>query len=807
MNQKFELTSLERKKIIDKLPDITIRMVMDLYNTTFTQSRFRISSVVIDNGAFSIKESDAEKKQKSPFNANGEAWTDFKHEASGVGAFQLLSYLEGIDFEDRDLALYKIKEYFLDEKYELDNSKISSGKVSFTAAYSLSGKSNNPLGDDNREFEAPPRYDEYLELGINYLNGKRGIPIELLKRTMDYEEGKIYVTKNFDGDKRVVFVSRLNSEERSIDSGYDNYAFKGTGNRGNIKKISGFEVAADDNALTYETIVEDGEEYEMIKKGTGYFALTEGAIDALSYNALFPDRFVTSLNGCGNFTLAYLKTTGYLDAKNDISIRVAFDNDEAGDIAAQKLFNAIYVRMILCKKYEGLLKQKYKHLIEEYGEDGWKKAVDEWILKEEIDFPVKNSPHTLFFNNPFYQKNGYPIYSKKEHIENQVYIDNYGNEKVYQRKILDKQYTPTGEIGLPTIEFRISQELADLLNIKEKKCEIHVKEDNFYKVTDTMLVREKPFSEKDWNETLIKQGISYLYRYSECYNNNFKNEKGEISFPQIDDTKSEISFYRNRNIKCENIKKYFLDTEQQIVLEEKVKEIKDVIKPINNASFEEYLVNFNQRKNMFLQFDELFEQNMSKRTTLEEKINKTLKQEEQKEREVKCEEQNVKQEEKNTKQENNKNYSKILFGQKNKMIQEQKNEKLNIKEAFKKAELIEEDKKVVELNASLTKPVNIVDKNIKISEKEDEEKNIIVEQAIENQKNKQNEVLKKYENLDQFDDLNPPPLDYNDNYINEMAMYENNQCEQDMQAEAEFYYYQQLEAEEKNNFSSSPKLK
>ena len=68
-------------------------------------------------------------------------------------------------------------------------------------------------------------------------------------------------------------------------------------------------------------------------------------------------------------------------------------------------------------------------------------------------------------------------------------------------------------------------------------------------------------------------------------------------------------------------------------------------------------------------------------------------------------------------------------------------------------------------------------------------------------------MLKKYENLDQFDDLNPPPLDYDDNYINEMAMYENNQCEQDMQAEAEFYYYQQLEVEEKNNSSSSPKLK
>lgn len=602
------LNPKEKKSIIEALPNITIAMVLDMYHTRQDNLRLRVTSEYIDNGAFEIKAPDENKKNASPFNANGEAWRDFKNEGYGVGAFQLFAYLENIDpMADRDLVLQKIKDYFLDENYQVDLEKIASNRKSYNSNFVSNNKGG---GAEKKEFIPPQRYDEYLSEGINYLNRKRGIPVELIERSLNYSDGKIYVTKTLYGDKRVAFVGRLNSEERSIS---EEFGFKGAG-EGSNRDLSGFEVAGDENALIFDSVVEDGEEYEVIKKNTGYFALTEAAIDALSYNALFPDRFVVSTNGCGNFQLQYAKTVGYLDSDQGISIRVAFDSDEAGEEAAQKLFNAIYVRMVLCKRYEDFLKTRYKHLITEEDPNGWKKPVDEWILTQKISFPFedkndlrdKTSPHLMFFNNPFYQDQGYPVYEKNEIVEEVEYEDNNGNVKTRQKRRVDG-IRVTDKLEKATIHFNVEQEIADLLGMN-RQVVIKVKKENFEKITSEMLVREKPINEKDWNEVLNKQGISYITEYSKLFKQGFK-ENGEIVFPKLDDTKSPMSFYRYRDIRqAPNIKQYFNTTEQTIEIKQEVKQVGNKLKPF----FAEYMENYKQRRSRFTFANDLYEEKISR---------------------------------------------------------------------------------------------------------------------------------------------------------------------------------------------------
>lgn len=515
-----KLTKEEKTKIINMLPDLKIGQVLLYFGAFLDGSRYRISSKVIENGAFEIREPDIKKSKENNFNAGGEYWRDFKEPGGyGVGAFNLLRYLLGVsDYKDIDTVLLFIKENFLNENLEF--------KQNINNQYLQLSQSK--LAKEEKTFQPPIEYSEYFQEGLIYLNEKRGIPKELIERVKNDEMGRIYVTKTFYGDKRLAFVGKMNSEERSI---YGD--FKGTG-EGSDKVISGFEVSGDDNACEQE----DG----FIKKGTGCFALTEAAIDALSYNALFPDRFVISSNGCGNFKLQYNKAIAYFDSDMDISIRVAFDADLAGDVAAQKLFNAIYVRCILCKKYEKELKEHFKYLINEEEPDGWKKGIDNLILNGKINIIISSSnENELFFNNPFF-------------IEKYKIIDNETNEVFFDN---------------PKIHFKIDdKDLLDVLKIKPNHI-INVKKENYEKLIQTgKLVRERPIDVKDWNEVLKQQGISYLNKFSECFENKFKDKNGNIVKPELDDSKCPVSFYRERNLfeKEENIKKlkqYFVSSDKE----------------------------------------------------------------------------------------------------------------------------------------------------------------------------------------------------------------------------------------------------
>lgn len=555
--------NFNKKKVIDALPKITVNMVLDLYNTTIENARIRVTNEYHDRAVFEIRESDEERKSKSNFNANGEFWKEFKSDQYGTGAFTLLKFLENLSFEQNDEALLKIKEYFLDDNYEIDLDKINNNRNSYTGNFDFR-KGGSSASNENGGFYDPPYvpYPELLDEGLVYLSQKRGIPIELLKRSVDYEDGKIYVTKNGYGEKLIIFESKMSGEERSI---YGD--LKKTVNS-SLKTITNFEVGADENTLIYETLIEDGEEFEVVKKGTGYFALTEGAIDALSYNALFPDRFVSSTNGCGNFEYQFMKAKGYLDSDQGISVRIAFDADEAGDVAAQKLFNALYIRTIFKHKYKDKLKEKYK--------DRWLEELDSWFGSR-INFHIDPIPHMLFFNNPYYQQ--YPVYKKV--VTEQELNDGSHN---FKKKFVTTFEIIDDEISDPIIAFSVDDEISKLLGIS-KKNSLKIKKENFDKLTADIIVREKPVGEKDWNELLIKQGADYVNEYAELYKKNFRDENGNIVFPHIDDKKSVISFYRERNFKDNpELAQYFDKNVLKNVDYSNIKTNSDVSKNLNDEN-------------------------------------------------------------------------------------------------------------------------------------------------------------------------------------------------------------------------------
>lgn len=619
--------NFNKKKVIDALPKITVNMVLDLYNTTIENARIRVTNEYHDRAVFEIRESDEERKSKSNFNANGEFWKEFKSEQYGTGAFTLLKFLENLSFEQNDEALLKIKEYFLDDNYEVDLDKINNNRNSYTGNFDFR-KGGSSASNENGGFYDPPYvpHPELLDEGLVYLSQKRGIPIELLKRSVDYEDGKIYVTKNGYGEKLIIFESKMSGEERSI---YGD--LKKTVNS-SLKTITNFEVAADENTLIYETLIEDGEEFEVVKKGTGYFALTEGAIDALSYNALFPDRFVSSTNGCGNFEYQFMKAKGYLDSEQGISIRIAFDSDEAGDVAAQKLFNALYIRTIFKHKYKDKLKEKYK--------DRWLEEMDSWFGSR-INFHIEPIPHMLFFNNPYYQQ--YPVY-KKVVTEEEVNDGSHNFKKKFKTtfEIIDD------EISDPIIAFSVDDEISKLLGIAKKNT-LKIKKENFDKLTSDIIVREKPIGEKDWNELLIKQGADYLNEYAELYKKNFRDNNGNIVFPNIDDKKSVISFYRERNFKDNpELLKYFdknilknntdnnnintnFNKENLISTnnyqnkdEEQKRNDKIEENLINEGWVKKYLTRFNQRKNLFIGIGENYYDIDGKKQILENSSSKIV---------------------------------------------------------------------------------------------------------------------------------------------------------------------------------------
>lgn len=303
-----------------------------------------------------------------------------------------------------------------------------------------------------KDYAPPSDNPQNIQYVIDYLTNDRGIPLSLINRLV--EEHKIYA----DYDKRCVFVSSASAEIRSTPS--SNEEFKGTC-AGGQKDVSGFSVMPELNA----------------NEKTG--ALVEAAVDALSYNTLYPGRYVLSTNGSGMFELQYKATLELLE--NDFNVVSAYDADLAGDTAAQAIFNALYLRNRI----------KLKNPEIDINE------IDKAFISGKIKLKIDQSPHHLF--------------DSKFNEKLPVYIVNPENKE---------EWLDTGKLDYPEINFEVSSEIAGI--IKPGKFQLRVSEKDYFKFKENVkLTRDRPIYAKDWNEELKKLGSGYLRRYEKCAENNF----------------------------------------------------------------------------------------------------------------------------------------------------------------------------------------------------------------------------------------------------------------------------------------------
>lgn len=323
-------------------------------------------------------------------------------------------------------------------------------------------------GGNKNNFSPPSRNDENWDNVFRYLNEKRNIPSVLLNKL--FESGKLYA----DFKSRCIFLSNASAEIRATPAS-DDPGFKGCV-QGGQADVSGFSVMPANNAN--ESVI----------------TIIEAAIDAISYNAMFPGRYAFSSNGSGRFGLHYKITLEAL--ANGFNINIGTDADSAGDIAAQKIFNALMIRQYLYAKY------KSKGI--SY------KDIDQAIINEKIHLVVEESPHHLFFNDDKILEE-YSVFEKRKTPDGKTVIEDTGfkSEKEFKYKIYANEldFIPDGE----EMSLKVSTEQVNKMK-------------DIYKIE-----RDRPTKSKDWNGELVLLGSAYAKEYNKSALNNF------IDLPRLPD--------------------------------------------------------------------------------------------------------------------------------------------------------------------------------------------------------------------------------------------------------------------------------
>ena len=259
----------------------------------------------------------------------GVKWYNVNEETGGVGAISLTMHALGYPTKDKEgfkKALDLLTEEFSDA-IDWDNPDYSQ----YTQSQS----------EPKKEFAPPERMDEFVPNVKDYLINTRQIPAYIIDKLVD--DGLIYAGQY----KNCIFLGPESAEVRSTENEFG-AGFSGC-SAGSDTENSGFIAPR----------------MKKPENGRTILALGEAAIDALSYLALNPEAHAISSNGAGRFVLQYKLAKEAIENNSDIVF--AFDADEPGDKAAQKVFNSFYVREYLARRYE--IKRE---------------LIDEWLIDKKI---------------------------------------------------------------------------------------------------------------------------------------------------------------------------------------------------------------------------------------------------------------------------------------------------------------------------------------------------------------------------------------------------------------------------------------
>ena len=374
----------------------------------------------------------------------------------------------GVALIEKELGLnsFQAVDWFTDNFGETYDQSLRVSDDNLKSYHKSGGKKNSKL------FSPPARADDRFEHVFRYLNEERNIPSTLINQLFD--QGKLYS----DYLNRCVFLSTASAEIRATPASEDP-GFKGC-TTGGQADISGFSVMP--QLAANESVV----------------AIIEAAIDAISYNAIHPGRYAFSSNGSGRFNIHYKIALETIS--NGFKLAMATDADNAGDIAAQKVFNALFIKNYIYKKY----RERDRSLTFQ--------DIDKAIINEDIIISVDNSPHYLFFNDGGNVKESYPVFKKGVNSENNK-----------------EEWLNTGEMSGKTMKFKISENVLGCFpDGHEEEFEVSTTDyKNFLEIHH--MFRDRPVKAKDWNDELKILGSKYTNEFNRCFDNNFE------TLPQIPD--------------------------------------------------------------------------------------------------------------------------------------------------------------------------------------------------------------------------------------------------------------------------------
>ena len=347
------------------------------------------------------------------------------------------------------------------------------------------------------DFEPPDRLDTELHAVEGYLINERGLPASLVKQ--EVARGTIYGSRRWDerrnqymGAPRCVFLGPASAEIRELGEG----GFKGCC-RGSQTDVSGFRVPFAKSVS--EKIL----------------ALQEAAVDSLSYRTLFPGRYVFSTNGVGRFNLQYKLALQAIDS--DIGLRLALDADYAGDMASQRIFNALFLRHRLSKHLGVEPEQIDAWMMSEavvLQEDSAGDAEEELVSSRSALATLPgNSPHELFFNTGW-----------QERLPERAAEMAIGPEGKPKRV-----WKETGNMLPPSIRLMVTRDVHPRMPRGEHW--LRVSHADFVAVTEGVNVkRDRTPWGKDWNDALLKLGSSYVLAYEKAAKIDFKDGLPQLPY-------------------------------------------------------------------------------------------------------------------------------------------------------------------------------------------------------------------------------------------------------------------------------------
>lgn len=383
INREREQKRLEFLAIKDKVKDIKLSEIAKLI------------------GAHN-KEDKVRDKWKMPWGHNvsikGQKWYNHNPDSShrsGGGAISFTKYVMGQEYGyDLDDAMQARKAeargvYWLKETFgeEIDKSDIMAVK-------------DREQYKEKAIYKPPQVLDHYLPKVVKYLTEKRALPIWVVEKQVN--AGKLYASIPNNFEMRETFdLGKRSVQKRDLHSLQDSEIFcifkSGDARLGSaecrciedetqLQWAKGFTTSSDKRNFNFFVVGEPG----FAKKEV---ALTESAIDAMSYQALHPYANVTSTGGTDNSDYMMKIAREVIDHPI-YTLSVALDNDQAGNDSYDFLIKSLKIA---------------------YGEDVIMAHLESGKIKRSKPEHVKDWNQELIDN-----AHNYPAYDPATHVSEEV---------------------------------------------------------------------------------------------------------------------------------------------------------------------------------------------------------------------------------------------------------------------------------------------------------------------------------------------------------------------------------------------------